>query len=86
MSSYFVKSAYNDGASGDSQIIEDFNRRIKNNPDHLILSIFKDASGCPTSASCKCGKFHRIKKGKPDIENTCDETKVRVPSIIYDVN
>ena len=86
MSVYFVKSAYNDGASGDSQIIEDFNRRIKNNPDHLILSIFKDASECLTSASCRCGKYHRIKNGVPDVENSCPEDKVRVPSVVYDIN
>lgn len=86
MSGYFVKSTYDDGAKDESQIIEDFNRKIKKHPDHYVLSVFTDASGYSTSVACKCGGFHRIKNGIPDIENICAEDKARVPSIEYDIN
>jgi len=84
--SYFVKSVYADGTNDDSQIVEVLNKNIINKREHYAIFLFKDASGYPTSVSCKCGKFHRVKNGTPDVENSCPQDKACVPSIVYDIN
>lgn len=84
MPNYFVPSVL-DADLNDQEIIDFINKKgvIMG---HKVEAIFRDASNYPTSVLCTCKKYHRMLQGMPDWGSSCDKRKIRVPSVIYDVN
>lgn len=85
MPNYFVSSDHNNDGLNDKEIIDFINKK-RIILGHRVISIFRDASGYPTSVFCSCKKYHRMIQGMPDCDNVCDKNKIHVPAIIYDNN